>query len=98
MPQTSPVRVRVALTGTAGGAALIAPAVIAPAVEAASPSSYGVSGVDTRHNNPRDVFRGSPAETARDDDESGGVTGGPSRASSRFRLAIPRRSSGFRSP
>ncbi|MFJ4574023.1 glycoside hydrolase family 25 protein [Streptomyces sp. NPDC088846] len=51
MPQTSPVRVRVALTGTVVGAALVALGLIAPTVEAAPPSSYGVSGVDTSHYN-----------------------------------------------
>ncbi|MFD4855321.1 GH25 family lysozyme [Streptomyces atratus] len=51
MPQTSPVRVRVALTGTVVGAVLVALGVIAPAVEAAPPSSYGVSGADTSHYN-----------------------------------------------
>ncbi|MFG2626375.1 glycoside hydrolase family 25 protein [Streptomyces sp. NPDC048473] len=51
MPQTSPVRVRVALTGTVVGAALVALGVIAPAVEAAPPPSYGVNGVDTSHYN-----------------------------------------------
>ncbi|MFF3393952.1 GH25 family lysozyme [Streptomyces sp. NPDC002669] len=51
MHPTSPVRVRVALTGTVVGAALVALGVIAPAVEAAPPSSYKVTGVDTSHHN-----------------------------------------------
>ncbi|MET9657255.1 glycoside hydrolase family 25 protein [Streptomyces sp. NPDC006510] len=51
MHRTSPVRVRVALTGTVVGAALVALGVIAPTVEAAPPSSYGVGGVDTSHHN-----------------------------------------------
>ncbi|MEE1807386.1 GH25 family lysozyme [Streptomyces sp. BE133] len=64
MPQTSPVRVRVALTGTVVGAVLVALGVIAPAVEAAPPSSYGVSGVDTSHYNHETT--GSRRETVID--------------------------------
>ncbi|MGW2178203.1 peptidoglycan-binding protein [Streptomyces sp. NPDC001732] len=51
MHPTSPVRVRVALTGTVVGAALVALGAIAPTVVAVPPSSYGVTGVDTSHHN-----------------------------------------------
>ncbi|MFF2961503.1 hypothetical protein ACFVT1_21830 [Streptomyces sp. NPDC057963] len=61
MPQTSPVRVCVALTGTVVGAALVALGLIA---EAAPPSSYGVGGVDTSHDNHE--AKGEQRETAID--------------------------------
>ncbi|MFF9400609.1 glycoside hydrolase family 25 protein [Streptomyces sp. NPDC014744] len=62
MPQSSPVRVRLALTGTLVGAALVALGVITPAVGAAPPSAYPVGGVDTSHHNHEWKGRGGPAE------------------------------------
>lgn len=70
MPQTSPVRVRVALNGTVVGASLVVLGVIAPAVVAAPPSSYGVSGVDTSHYN-HETGEGKEEDTAIDWNRAG---------------------------
>lgn len=70
MPQTSPVRVRVALTGTVVGAALVALGVIAPTVVAAPPSSSGVSGVDTSRYN-HESGEGKEEDTAIDRNHAG---------------------------
>ncbi|WP_335932931.1 glycoside hydrolase family 25 protein [Streptomyces sp. PTD5-9] len=62
MPQSSPVRVRLALTGTLVGAALVALGLITPAVGAAPPSAYPVDGVDTSHHNHESKGRDRPTE------------------------------------
>ncbi|MFI9628465.1 glycoside hydrolase family 25 protein [Streptomyces sp. NPDC052042] len=62
MPQSSLVRVRVALTGTVVGGALVALGLIAPAVGAAPPSAYSVAGVDTSHHNHESKGRDHPTE------------------------------------
>ncbi|MGW0934346.1 glycoside hydrolase family 25 protein [Streptomyces sp. NPDC002666] len=51
MHPTSPVRVRAALAGAVVGATLLTLGGTAPAAQAAPPSSYRVTGVDTSHYN-----------------------------------------------
>ncbi|MFE9854984.1 GH25 family lysozyme [Streptomyces sp. NPDC005780] len=66
MHPTSPVRVRATVTGTVVGATLVALGVIAPVAEAAPPSSYGVTGVDTSHyNHERNGKKDTPIDWKR---------------------------------